>query len=102
MIETGSGRELVVNGEFGVTGYDPETGKELWAELLKGRYTASPLVAGGLVYLLTESGLTHVIKSDDQLNIMATNELGAGNGEIFRTALIPCNGRILTRSDRAV
>ena len=92
---------LTVSMEGKAYCYDRETGRELWAEPLKGGYTASPLVAGGLFYLLEDSGRTLVIKPDDKLNVVATNDLGAGNGEVFRTALIPCEGRIFTRSDRA-
>ena len=95
-------RLLTVSMEGRAYCYDPESGRQLWAELLKGRYTASPLVAGGRFFLLSESGRTLVIKPDEQLNILAANELGAGDGEVFRSALIPSEGRIFTRSDRAV
>ncbi|MDP6505495.1 MAG: hypothetical protein QF886_17865, partial [Planctomycetota bacterium] len=30
LIDTGERKELVLNGEFGVQAYDPETGKDYW------------------------------------------------------------------------
>jgi outer membrane protein assembly factor BamB len=39
---------------------------------------ASPMAAGGHVYLTGRSGTTVVIKDDDELNIVATNSVGEG------------------------
>ncbi|NQU21591.1 MAG: PQQ-binding-like beta-propeller repeat protein [Candidatus Nealsonbacteria bacterium] len=43
LIDVGSRRELILNGEYGVHGYDPDTGKELWfCKGFNGRGTPSP------------------------------------------------------------
>ena len=57
------GEGLVNMGGIG-TCYDAKTGKELWQERLGGNYAASPVVAGGLVYIQNEAGQTVVIEPD--------------------------------------
>ncbi len=45
--------ELVLNGEFGVRGYDPKSGKELWfCKGFNGRGTPVPDFANGLLYVV--------------------------------------------------
>lgn len=46
-------QELVLNGEFGVRGYDPKSGKELWfCKGFNGRGTPVPDFANGLLYVV--------------------------------------------------
>ena len=82
--------------------YDTATGREFWSERLDGRFTASPLAAKGLFYLLSEFGKMLVIKPAESLQIIATNDLGAGDGETFRGSPVPTNGQFLVRSNQAV
>ena len=50
LIDVGERQELVLNGEFGVRGYDPVTGKELWfCKAFNGRGSPVPEYAHGLV-----------------------------------------------------
>jgi outer membrane protein assembly factor BamB len=43
VIDAGSRRELILNGEYGVHGYDPDTGREYWfCKGFNGRGTPSP------------------------------------------------------------
>lgn len=43
LIDVGKRQELVLNGEFGVRGYDPESGKELWfCKAFNGRGSPVP------------------------------------------------------------
>jgi outer membrane protein assembly factor BamB len=191
VIDVGSKRELVLNGEYGVTGYDPATGKQLWfcqgfngrgtpspvfdgkllfvitakpgdsfalrpggsgdvtgshmvwhtrrdggrnlsspalvgkylltvtmsgigtcyesstgmhvlTERLEVNFTASPVVAGGLLYIQNETGHTLVIRPGQELDVVARNDLGAVDGEIFRSSLAASEGQIVFRSDRAL
>ncbi len=45
--------ELILNGEFGVRGYDPISGKELWfCKGFNGRGTPVPDFANGLLYVV--------------------------------------------------
>ena len=49
-----------------------------------------------------QSGDVLVIKPGDKLDVVARNDLGAPEGEIFRSTLAPSGGRFYMRSDRAV
>ncbi len=54
-----------------------EDGKEMWSERLAGRVSASPVLAGGNIYLAVENGNTFVFKpSPEGLEIVAENQLG--------------------------
>jgi outer membrane protein assembly factor BamB len=51
-------------------------GETLWRERLAGSYSASPVVAGGHLYVLNERGQTTVIRtSGERLDIVACNQL---------------------------
>jgi len=55
LIEVAGHRELILNGELGVRGYDPKTGKELWfCHGFNGRGTPTPAVGKkeGLLYVV--------------------------------------------------
>lgn len=52
------------------------TGKEVWKERIGGNFSASPLLAGEVLYLLSEEGDTTVIKADREFSRVARNRLG--------------------------
>ena len=53
LIETGGNKELVLNGERGVRGYDPQTGRELWfCRGFNGRGSPIPDFANGLLFVV--------------------------------------------------
>ncbi|MHC5053161.1 MAG: PQQ-like beta-propeller repeat protein [Planctomycetota bacterium] len=53
LIDAGERRELVVNGEFGVRGYDPDSGRELWfCKGFNGRGTPIPAWGHGFLYVV--------------------------------------------------
>lgn len=93
---------LVVNMAGIGTCYRATDGKQLWQERLEGNFSASPIVAAGLVYIQNEAGQTMVIKPGDSLEVVARNDLGAPEGELFRSTLAPSDGQLFFRSDRAV
>ena len=54
MIESSGNKELVLNGELGVRGYDPKTGKELWfCKAFNGRGSPVPDFAKGLIHVVS-------------------------------------------------
>ena len=57
---------------------DPETGEAVWQTRLGGNYSASPVYAGGRIYIVSESGKTSVLKPGRTLNMLAQNELETG------------------------
>ncbi|PQO40494.1 serine/threonine protein kinase [Bremerella cremea] len=54
---------------------DGETGDLRWKERIGGNFSASPIYANGLVYLLDEAGLTTVFKPGEQFEEVAENDL---------------------------
>ncbi|PQO41166.1 PQQ-binding-like beta-propeller repeat protein [Blastopirellula marina] len=73
---------------------DGKTGKLRWKQRIGGNFSASPLYANGLVYLLDEAGLTTVFKPGEQFEEVAQNDLKerslasfgiSGNAILLRT-----------------
>ena len=69
---------------------DARTGKVHWRERVPGQYSASPLAAGGYIYLQNEIGVGTVLKSGTAFEVAATNKLGertqasyAADGDAF-------------------
>ena len=54
------------------------TGKVVWSERLGGHYSASPLAAGGRIYLFSEEGKTTVLAAGREFKKLAENQLGDG------------------------
>ncbi len=66
LIDTGKGKQLVLNGEFGVRGYDPDSGEELWfCKGFNGRGAPVPDFGNGLVYTVNgKPGDTYAVSPD--------------------------------------
>ncbi|PHR86425.1 MAG: hypothetical protein COA78_37980 [Blastopirellula sp.] len=79
--------------------YNAATGEELDKQRLDGGFSASPLVAGGLIYLPSESGEILVIETSQPFKIIARNNIGNSDEEIFRASITPYQGKLLCRSD---
>ena len=94
------GKFVLVTAMGGVTTcYEAKTGKTLWVDRLEGSFSGSPLVANGLYYIQSESGTTYVIRPNDKdIDIVARNQVGSSEGEIFRATLAPIDGKVYTRS----
>jgi outer membrane protein assembly factor BamB len=74
----------VLDAKTGAVVYGPQ-------RLKPGTYSSSPILAGDRIYVLNEDGLTTVIKSGREFQVLAENALGeyvlgsvaASNGQIF-------------------
>ena len=92
---------VAVNLRPGVaTCYHAPTGKLLWKQRLEGNFSASPVAAGGYVYMQSEQGEIIVIRPDRSYREIARNRLPAENGESFRASLMPLSGKLFCRSDK--
>ena len=61
-----------------VSCFNPMDGKEIYGPVRLpkgGAFTSSPWAYDGKVFYLNEDGVTHVIKSSDQLDVVHTNKL---------------------------
>ncbi|HEX9005163.1 MAG TPA: PQQ-binding-like beta-propeller repeat protein, partial [Blastocatellia bacterium] len=76
---------------------DAKTGREIWGpqRLKPGDYSASPVLADGKIYVVSEEGLTTVLKAGPKFEVLAENDLAdqclsspaISGGQIFlRTA----------------
>ena len=69
-------------------------GEEMWKHRLGGKYSSSPLLVDGRIYVSNESGATFVIKATPAaFNLLAENQLGT---EVFATPA-PANGQLYYR-----
>ena len=55
---------------------DAKTGAERWSERIGGAFSASLLYAGGLVYMLDETGTATVVKPGSSFESVAKNKMG--------------------------
>ena len=71
MIDLDSHKELIVNGEFGLRGYNPESGEELWfCEGYNGRGTPIPAWGKGLLVSLNgKPGDIYAVKPGGKGNV---------------------------------
>jgi outer membrane protein assembly factor BamB len=73
------GDELYFVSDQGiVTCLAAETGKQIWQERVGGNFSASPILAGGLIYLFDEDGTATVLKPGKSKEMVATNKLDEG------------------------
>ena len=77
LIEQGGKRELVLNGEFGVRGYNPDTGEELWfCEAFNGRGSPVPDFYDGKLFVVNgKPGDTYCVKPGGTGNVTESHML---------------------------
>ncbi|MEM1443630.1 MAG: PQQ-binding-like beta-propeller repeat protein [Verrucomicrobiota bacterium] len=77
LIDTGERKELVLNGEFGVRGYDPESGRELWfCEGFNGRGSPVPEFADGKLFVVNgKPGDTYCVKPGGSGNVSNSHRI---------------------------
>jgi outer membrane protein assembly factor BamB len=73
-----------------------KTGQSLWSERLGSHFSASPVTANGLVYFLSDRGVTTIVKPGPTFEVIARNELGE---KTFASPAIS-NGRLFLRSEQ--
>lgn len=83
-------------GQTGVTCLDATDGKELWRQRAVGPFSASPVIADGKLYVVSEEGITTVIKLGDKPEVLAVNSVGE---TVLATPAIS-GGAIYLRSDK--
>ncbi len=70
-------RLFTVNDTGIATCFDAKTGKLVWQDRIRDRFSASPVEAGGLLYFPAESGVTYVVRAADEFEVVAENDLDA-------------------------
>jgi outer membrane protein assembly factor BamB len=80
--------------------FNAKDGKSFYRETLNtnGSYFASPVAAGGKVYLASRNGIVTVIEAGDNLKILAMNNLG----ELITATPAVVDNKIYLRTDKAL
>ena len=68
----------------------------MWQDRLPGAFTASPVLAGGLLYVANEAGKTYVLRAGPAFEVVATNDLGDG---VLATPAVS-RGQLFIRTSR--
>ena len=72
-----SGRYLLMVADSGIAScFEARTGKRHWMERLPGGHSPSPVSADGLVYFVSDRGVTPIIRPSETFAVIAKNELG--------------------------
>ena len=80
--------------------YNNKTGEQLWQQRVEGAFSSSPIAINGIVYTVTEDGVTHVFKPGDSYQSISKNSVEATLEETFRASPAAFDGHLLLRSDK--
>jgi len=81
-----------INGAGVLICADASTGKDLWQERLKGKFWASPVIAGTVLFASNDTGSVFSVELGEKGRILATNDLGE---EIMGTPAISGNNLVI-------
>lgn len=76
--------------------FDAVSGRRHWRERIGRGHTAPPVTAGGLVYFLSDSGITRVVCAGAQFGLISENPIGE---RCYTSPAINC-GQIFLRSEQ--
>jgi len=92
-----AGDVLLIISDNGIAqALDARTGEVHWKERLPGAYRASPILAGGKIYVLNREGLTTVISASKKFEKLAGNQLD----DETLSSLAVSDGRIFLRGKK--
>nr|WP_236620924.1 PQQ-binding-like beta-propeller repeat protein [Rhodopirellula sallentina] len=78
--------------------FDPETGDVVWKKRLGGKFSSSPLLAGGHLYFGNHEGEVFVLTTGEDAEVIQTNQL---NGQIMASPAAIENA-LIVRTDSAL
>jgi outer membrane protein assembly factor BamB len=91
------GDELYMVSDGGIAAcLDAKTGKQIWQQRLGGNFSASPVLAGGSIYMLDETGTCHVFAPGQTFKKVAQNKLP----ERTLASFAIMDGAIILRGDK--
>jgi len=93
----GGGKYFLLVSDGGIAScFEADSGKRYWMKRIGPHYSASPVEAGGLVYFLSDEGVTTIIRPGEQFDLVAENPLG----EECYTPPVISDGRIYVRAEK--
>jgi len=91
------GDYFVIAADDGISScYVADTGERLWLERMAPHYSASLVTVGGLVYFLSDDGVTKIVRPGPTYDLVAENELG----EACYASPAISDGQLFLRSDQ--
>jgi outer membrane protein assembly factor BamB len=69
---------FMVNDRGIVSAVEAKTGTVAWTSRVAGEYSASPVTAGGRIYLFSEGGKTTVLEAGREFKLLGESQLGDG------------------------
>ena len=93
------GKAYVVHDRGRIDCIAPETGKSIWSGEFpkgKGNFYPSPLIAGGYIYCIRESGMVYVLKLTDKFELVS--EIDMGDKIIATPAAV--DGKLVIRTEK--
>ncbi|MBN2476282.1 MAG: PQQ-binding-like beta-propeller repeat protein [Pirellulales bacterium] len=97
-IVAGGGKYFLVVSDLGIGScFEAATGQRYWMQRMGPRhYSASLLEADGLVYFLSDEGVTTIVRPGPELDVVAENRLG----ENCYTSPAISGGRVYLRAEK--
>ena len=89
------GKIYMIHERGAISCLDALTGKVIWKDKLQGQFNASPIFAGGHLYIPEVKGTVYIIKPGDQFNTVAENKLDA----VLKATPALVGGSIILRSE---
>jgi outer membrane protein assembly factor BamB len=90
------GQHLLVVSDSGIAScFNAGDGKRLWMERLGGGHSASTVSTGGLVYFVSDRGVTTILRPGPKFDVIARNDLG----EKISASPAISQGHIFLRTD---
>ncbi|MBI2927194.1 MAG: PQQ-binding-like beta-propeller repeat protein [Verrucomicrobia bacterium] len=80
------------------TCYKADTGEIVWQDRIGGNHSASPVLADGKIYFLSEEGETTIIAAAPEFKVIARNPIG----EKCQASLAVSQGHLFLRSEKHV
>jgi len=71
-----AGRLFIADDRGTANCFRASDGQRLWKERMAKHFSASLVTAGGLVYFLSDDGITTLVRPADELEVVAENPLG--------------------------
>jgi len=93
------GKHLFLIADAGIaTCVDPKTGEQIWTERLGGDVAASPVIADGKIYVVSEAGDVHTFAAAGKFQLLGKSTVGE---PVYATPAI-AGGRLFIRTHKSL
>ena len=96
-----NGKVYLLGDRGEITCIDPESGETIWEDALpkhRGKYYASPTIAGGSLYAAREDGVVFVARIEGAFEVLSENPMG----EKMIASPVPVADQLLLRGEQSL